>query len=56
MRINYWYLTPGGKTGQEGKDKKIEEGLAFIERLKADGETVLSVENEGNRLKITLDN
>ena len=54
MRINYWNIAPGDKTGQAGREQKIAEGMAFIERLKADGETILSVDQEPNRIKITL--
>lgn len=53
-RIVIWNLRTGGKTGQEGEAQKLQEGLDYIERLKADGEVVLSVENTGDKLKITL--
>lgn len=55
MRIVIWHLRTGGKIGQEGAEQKLQEGLAYIERLKADGENVLSVENLGDKLKITLE-
>lgn len=54
MRINYWRLQAGGMVGQETADQKLAEGLAFIERLKSEGETVMSVETLSDRLKIVL--
>ena len=54
MRIVKWSLVSGGKPGQETKDIKRQEGLAYIERLKSD-ETVLSVEETEKELIITLE-
>lgn len=55
MRTVIWRLTPGGKLGQEGKEAKRQEGLDYIERLKQDGENVLSVEERETEIKITLE-
>lgn len=54
MRIVRWSLVSGGKPGQETKDMKKQEGLAYIERLKAD-DTVLSVEETEKEFIITLE-
>lgn len=54
MRTIIWRLTPGGKIGQEGLEAKKQEGLAYIERLKQEGETVMSVEERQNDIKIVL--
>jgi biotin operon repressor len=41
--------------GQETSEQKLTEGLAYIERLKADGENVSSVENDGKQLTILIE-
>lgn len=54
MRIVKWSLVSGGKEGQETKEMKRTEGLAYIERLKQD-ENVLSVEEKEKEIIITLE-
>ena len=54
MRIVKWSLVSGGKTGQETKDIKKQEGLAYIERLKKD-ERVISVEETDKEIIINLE-
>lgn len=53
-KIVYWKLNSGNKIGQETQEEKRVLGLEYIERLKKDGEEVLEVIDEGNRLKIIL--
>ena len=54
MKIVYWKLNSGNKIGQETKEEKKALGFEYIERLKKDGEEVLEVIDEGNRLKIII--
>ena len=53
-RIVKFLKTSGGKEGQETKEMKRVEGLAYIERLKKD-ENVLSVEEKEKEIIITLE-
>ena len=54
-KTTHWKLTAGGAEGQETSQKKLEEGLAYIERLKADGEKIISIENDGKKLIINME-
>jgi hypothetical protein len=54
MSIVKWSLVSGGKPGQETKDMKKQEGLAYIERLKED-ERVISFEETDKELIINLE-
>lgn len=54
MRTVKWSLVSGGKAWQETKEMKLQEGRAYIERLK-ESETVLSVEEKEKEIIITLE-
>ena len=55
MRTVIWNLIPGGKVGQQTLEQKLQEGEAYIEKLKSEGEKVVSVENDGKKMTIILE-
>jgi hypothetical protein len=55
-RIVKWNLKTGNKIGQEDAETKRQEGLAYIEKLKAEeGEKFLGYEENENEFVITLE-
>lgn len=54
QKVVYWNLTAGTKQNQETKEQKRKLGNDYIERLKNDGEEIIEVIEEENRLKIVL--
>jgi len=55
MKTVIWKLTAGGMDGQETSQEKLGAGLKYIEKLKEDGEKVISVENDGKKLIILME-
>lgn len=55
MKKVIWKLTAGNQDGQETADDKLAEGMKYIERLKNDGEKIMSVENDGKKLTILIE-
>ena len=55
MKLVIWKLKNGDRVGQETADQKLKEGLEYIERLKAEGEKVIEVNNKGIQLEILIE-
>lgn len=55
MRTVIWKLTPGTQSGQETAQEKLEAGIAYIDKLKSEGEIIKEVKNEGDKLVILLE-
>lgn len=55
MKIVKWKLTAGTKNGQEIKDNKYLLGIEYVEKLKADGEKVVSMEVTSTEIIISIE-
>lgn len=55
MRTIIWNLNAGGMVGQQTFDIKRQEGLNYIERLKQDGENIIKIEEQTDKMIITLE-
>ena len=53
-KVSYWNLQEGTRDGQMSRDEKIQRGQEYIEILEKQGEVVLAVIEEENRLVIHL--
>jgi hypothetical protein len=50
-----WQLRSGGKTGQQTREMKLAEGYAFIKRLEEDGEVILHIDEQHDKIVIQLE-
>lgn len=55
MKTVLWKLSAGDKPFQETADEKRKAGLEYIERLKSDGENIVSVDEENGYFIIKID-
>jgi hypothetical protein len=50
-----WWLKSGGRTGQETREIKLSEGYEYIKKLEEDGEVILHIDEQPDKIVIELE-
>lgn len=50
-----WHLKSGGRKNQETREIKLAEGYDYIKKLEEDGEVILNIDEQTDKIVIELE-